>query len=58
MNDKIKEMTDFVSEINYDSLIEKSLKHVVVEALKIAEDAELDLVMVSPNANPPLNVAG
>ena len=30
-------MTDFVSEINYDGLIEKSLKHVVVEALKIAE---------------------
>ncbi len=30
-------MTDFVSEINYDGLIEKSLKQVVVEALKIAE---------------------
>lgn len=26
-----------MSEINYDKLIEKSLKHVVVEALKIAE---------------------
>lgn len=30
-------MSDFVSEINYDGLIEKSLKQVVVEALKIAE---------------------
>lgn len=30
-------MQDFVSEINYDKLIEKSLKNVVVEALKIAE---------------------
>lgn len=30
-------MTEFVSEINYDKLIEKSLKQVVVEALKIAE---------------------
>lgn len=30
-------MTDFLSEINYDKLIEKSLKNVVVEALKIAE---------------------
>ena len=30
-------MTDVVSEINYDGLIEKSLKQVVVEALKIAE---------------------
>ena len=30
-------MTEFVSEINYDKLIEKSLKRVVVEALKIAE---------------------
>ncbi|MBR2273220.1 MAG: hypothetical protein IJ864_00055 [Alphaproteobacteria bacterium] len=30
-------MTDFVDEINYDKLIEKSLKQVVVEALKIAE---------------------
>ena len=30
-------MTDFVSEINYDTLIEKALKQVVVEALKIAE---------------------
>lgn len=31
------ETTDLVSEINYDKLIEKSLKQVVVEALKIAE---------------------
>ena len=30
-------MTEFVDEINYDKLIEKSLKHVVIEALKIAE---------------------
>ena len=30
-------MTGYISEINYDKLIEKSLKHVVVEALKIAE---------------------
>ena len=30
-------MTEFVSEINYDKLIEKSLKRVVIEALKIAE---------------------
>ncbi|MBO5284438.1 MAG: hypothetical protein J6B00_01020 [Alphaproteobacteria bacterium] len=30
-------MTDFVSEINYDKLIEQALKQVVVDALKIAE---------------------
>ncbi|MBQ2882468.1 MAG: hypothetical protein IJE43_01650 [Alphaproteobacteria bacterium] len=30
-------MTEFVSEINYDKLIEKALKQVVVDALKIAE---------------------
>ncbi len=30
-------MTDYISEINYDGLIEKSLKQVVVESLKIAE---------------------
>lgn len=30
-------MQDFIAEINYDKLIEKSLKNVVVEALKIAE---------------------
>lgn len=30
-------MTEFVDEINYDKLIQKSLKQVVVEALKIAE---------------------
>lgn len=30
-------MTGYITEINYDKLIEKSLKHVVVEALKIAE---------------------
>ncbi len=34
-------MTEFVSEINYDKLIEKSLKQVVVEALKIAEEQGL-----------------
>ena len=34
-------MTEFVSEINYDGLIEKSLKQVVVEALKIAENQGL-----------------
>lgn len=34
-------MTEFVSEINYDKLIEKSLKRVVVEALKIAEQQGL-----------------
>lgn len=30
-------MTEFVNEINYDKLIEKALKQVIVEALKIAE---------------------
>ncbi len=30
-------MTEFVDKINYDKLIEKSLKQVVIEALKIAE---------------------
>ena len=30
-------MTDFVSEINYDKLIEQALKQVVINALKIAE---------------------
>ena len=30
-------MAEYVDEINYDKLIEKSLKYVVVEALKIAE---------------------
>ena len=30
-------MVEYIDEINYDRLIEKSLKHVVVEALKIAE---------------------
>ena len=30
-------MVEYVDEINYDKLIEKSLKYVVVEALKIAE---------------------
>ena len=30
-------MSEYVTEINYDKLIEKSLKNVVVEALKIAE---------------------
>ena len=30
-------MEEFLTEINYDKLIEKSLKNVVVEALKIAE---------------------
>ena len=30
-------MSEFLTEINYDKLIEKSLKNVVVEALKIAE---------------------
>lgn len=34
-------MQEFLSEINYDKLIEKSLKNVVVEALKIAEDQGL-----------------
>jgi hypothetical protein len=33
----VNKMTDYISEINYDGLIEKSLKQVVVEALKIAE---------------------
>ncbi len=35
--ERIDIMTEFVSEINYDKLIEKSLKGVVIEALKIAE---------------------
>lgn len=30
-------MAEYLNEIDYDKLIEKSLKHVVVEALKIAE---------------------
>lgn len=30
-------MAEYIDEINYDKLIEKSLKYVVVEALKIAE---------------------
>jgi len=30
-------MVEYIDEINYDRLIEKSLKHVVIEALKIAE---------------------
>lgn len=30
-------MEEFLTEINYDKLIEKSLKNVVIEALKIAE---------------------
>ena len=30
-------MSEYVTEINYDKLIEKSLKNVVVEAIKIAE---------------------
>jgi len=30
-------MVEYIDEINYDKLIEKSLKHVVIEALKIAE---------------------
>ncbi len=34
-------MTDIVNEINYDKLIEQALKHVVVEALKIAEQQGL-----------------
>lgn len=34
-------MTEFLSEINYDKLIEKSLKQVVIEALKIAEQQGL-----------------
>lgn len=34
---KEDEMSEFLTEINYDKLIEKSLKNVVVEALKIAE---------------------
>lgn len=34
-------MTEFVSDINYDKLIEKALKQVVVEALKVAEEQGL-----------------
>lgn len=34
-------MNEFISEINYDKLIEKSLKNVVIEALKIAESQGL-----------------
>lgn len=30
-------MAEYIDEINYDKLIEKSLKHVIIEALKIAE---------------------
>ena len=32
-----QKMGEYIDEINYDKLIEKSLKYVVVEALKIAE---------------------
>lgn len=39
--ERIGIMTEFVSEINYDKLIEKSLKKVVTEALKIAEQQGL-----------------
>jgi len=34
-------MQEFLTEINYDKLIEKSLKNVVIDALKIAEDQGL-----------------
>ena len=34
-------MQTYLTEINYDKLIEKSLKNVVIEALKIAEDQGL-----------------
>ena len=34
-------MEEFLTEINYDKLIEKSLKNVVIDALKIAEDQGL-----------------
>ena len=34
-------MQPYLTEINYDKLIEKSLKNVVIEALKIAEDQGL-----------------
>ncbi|MDO4184514.1 MAG: ClpXP protease specificity-enhancing factor SspB [Rhodospirillales bacterium] len=34
-------MTKKVNEINYDKLIEKALKHVVIEALKIVENQGL-----------------
>lgn len=34
-------MQEFINEINYDQLIEKSLKNVVIEALKIAENQGL-----------------
>lgn len=30
-------MEKYLSEINYDQLVEKALKHVVIEALKIVE---------------------
>lgn len=35
--EKENKMAEYIDEINYDKLIEKSLKYVVVEALKIAE---------------------
>lgn len=34
-------MSEYLTEINYDKLIEKSLKNVVVQALKIAEEQGL-----------------
>ena len=40
MRDK-QDMQTYLTEINYDKLIEKSLKNVVIEALKIAEDQGL-----------------
>lgn len=36
-----EDMQTYLTEINYDKLIEKSLKNVVIEALKIAEDQGL-----------------
>ena len=34
-------------EINYDKLVEKALKHVVIEALKIADDNKESLKVAS-----------
>ena len=34
-------MADYISEINYEKLVEKSLKHVMIDALKLAQKQAL-----------------
>lgn len=47
-------MTEFVNEINYDKLIEKALKQVVVEALKIAENKGFRAKTISISLSGPI----